>query len=61
MYSFTDKGGNKVVLRPEGTAGAMRFVVNNTSLMQNIEKESVKMWYMGPMYRYERPQAGRMR
>ena len=61
MYSFTDKGGNDVVLRPEGTAGAMRFVVNNKSLIQNIEKEAVKMWYMGPMYRYERPQAGRMR
>jgi histidyl-tRNA synthetase len=61
MYSFTDLGNNELVLRPEGTAGAMRFLLNNQPLLSTIEKEPVKMWYMGPMFRYERPQNGRMR
>ena len=61
MYAFTDLGGNDLVLRPEGTAGAMRYLINDPSLMQNIEKEAQKMWYWGPMFRYERPQAGRLR
>ena len=61
MYAFTDKGGRDVVIRPEGTAGAMRFLLENKSLMQNIDKKAVKMWYMGAMYRYERPQTGRNR
>jgi len=61
MYSFSDLGKNELVLRPEGTAGAVRFLLNNPSLMQHIEKEAVKMWYWGPMFRYERPQAGRLR
>ena len=61
MYSFKDLGGNDLVLRPEGTAGAIRHLLNNNFLMQHIEKEPVKVWYWGPMFRYERPQAGRLR
>ena len=55
MYAFKDLGGNDLVLRPEGTAGAMRFLLNNQKLMQHIEKDPVRMWYWGAMYRYERP------
>ena len=55
MYSFKDLGKNELVLRPEGTAGAMRFLINNTEMMKHIEKEPAKMWYWGAMYRYERP------
>jgi histidyl-tRNA synthetase len=40
MYAFKDLGGNELVLRPEGTAGAMRFLMNNQSLLTNIEKEA---------------------
>ena len=61
MYSFKDLGGNHLVLRPEGTAGAMRFLMNNQDLVANIEKEAQKMWYWGSMFRHERPQAGRLR
>ena len=61
MYAFKDLGENELVLRPEGTAGAIRQMLNTPNLMQFIEKEPVKMWYWGPMYRYERPQAGRLR
>lgn len=61
MYNFTDLGGNELVLRPEGTAGAMRFLLADKALVRTIEKEPVRMWYWGPMFRYERPQAGRLR
>lgn len=61
MYSFKDLGGNDLVLRPEGTAGAIRMMLNNPNLMQFAEKEPAKMYYWGPMFRYERPQAGRLR
>ena len=61
MYCFKDLGGNDVVLRPEGTAGAMRFLMSEKELLANIGKEQVKMYYSGPMYRYERPQTGRLR
>ena len=49
------------MLRPEGTAGAMRFAINDTEILKHIEKVPAKLWYWGPMFRYERPQAGRMR
>ncbi len=55
MYSFTDQSDTKVVLRPEGTAGCMRWLLSQNNLMNTIEKEPVKLWYHGPMFRYERP------
>ncbi|HSD35845.1 MAG TPA: histidine--tRNA ligase [Alphaproteobacteria bacterium] len=57
MYSFTDKGGEELTLRPEGTAGVARAVVSN-GLAQELP---LKFFYAGPMFRYERPQKGRMR
>ena len=61
MYAFKDQGKNSVVLRPEGTASCMRWLTNESDLINTIEKEPVKLWYHGPMFRYERPQAGRLR
>lgn len=58
MYSFLDKGGEPVTLRPEGTAGVVRAYIEH-SLGQ--QQEVNKLWYMGPMFRYERPQKGRLR
>ena len=57
MYSFTDKGGEEITLRPEGTAGVARAVVSN-GLSQELP---AKFFYAGPMFRYERPQKGRLR
>ncbi|HWI41089.1 MAG TPA: histidine--tRNA ligase [Verrucomicrobiae bacterium] len=58
MYSFTDKGGNAVTLRPEGTAGAIRaFIEHKLHAADSV----TKLYYMGPMFRYERPQKGRYR
>jgi len=57
MYTFTDKGGDTLSLRPEGTAGVMRAYLSN-GLQQNLP---VKFFYEGPMFRYERPQKGRYR
>jgi histidyl-tRNA synthetase len=57
MYSFTDKGGEAVTLRPEGTAGAVRAFISNG--LQNATPW--KVFYAGPMFRYERPQKGRYR
>ena len=62
--SITDKAGkvkDRNVLRPEGTAGVLRAILRDTELMQNMRKETVKVWYWGPMFRHERPQAGRLR
>jgi histidyl-tRNA synthetase len=58
MYTFDDRGGRSVTLRPEGTAGVVR-----ACLEQNLFKQSPvhKLYYVGPMFRYERPQAGRYR
>ncbi len=58
MYTFEDRGGRSVTLRPEGTAGVVR-----ACLEQSVFKQSPvqKLYYVGPMYRYERPQAGRYR
>ncbi len=58
MYSFIDKGEENVTLRPEMTASVARAYVNHGMLNQ---PQPVKMWYVGPNYRYERPQAGRFR
>ena len=57
MYSFTDRGGEPVTLRPEGTAGVCRALVSN-GLTQSLPQ---KVFYAGPMFRYERPQEGRYR
>src|SRR5579859_5278184 len=58
MFSFTTRGGDAVSLRPEGTAGVVRAFVQN-GLAQS--DPSARFWYLGPMYRYERPQKGRQR
>ena len=58
MYTFEDRGGRSVTLRPEGTAGVMRAVIEH-----NLDRGQlpVKLTYSGPFFRYERPQAGRYR
>ena len=56
-YTFSDRGGEQITLRPEGTAPVMRAIVSN-GLMQHIP---LKLFYTGPMFRYERPQKGRYR
>lgn len=58
MYTFTDKGGNSVTLRPEGTAGVMRAFIEHKLYAQDPIS---KLYYLGPMFRYERPQKGRYR
>ncbi len=58
MYSFTDRGGRSLTLRPEGTAGAARaYVQHHKTLADTVQR----WWYCGPMYRAERPQKGRYR
>src|SRR5437868_3591989 len=57
MYTFTDRGGEEVTLRPENTAGVVRAVISN-GLAQSAP---LKFFYSGPMFRYERPQKGRFR
>lgn len=58
MYTFSDKGGRSVTLRPEGTASAARLVIEN-SLYAGVLP--LKLWYIISCFRYEKPQAGRMR
>jgi len=58
MYQFEDKGGNDVCMRPEGTAGVVRSFVHAKLDRQPIKQ---KFYYYGPMFRYERPQKGRLR
>ncbi|MBT6254196.1 histidine--tRNA ligase [Candidatus Uhrbacteria bacterium] len=58
MYNFIDKGESKVALRPEATASVARAYINHGML--NLP-QPVKLWYMGPMFRYDRPQSGRYR
>jgi histidyl-tRNA synthetase len=58
MYTFRTKGGDLVSLRPEGTAPVMRAYIEHG--MHNLP-QPVKLWYLGPFFRYERPQAGRFR
>ena len=56
MYTFADRNDDSMTLRPEGTAGCVRAVVQH-----NLAVKPQRLWYMGPMFRYERPQKGRQR
>jgi len=58
MYTFIDRGERSCTLRPEGTASVARALIQNGTLSNHPLQ---KLWYMGPMFRYERPQAGRQR
>lgn len=58
-YDFVDRGERKMTLRPEGTAGVVRSFIENK--MYGRASQPTKLWYFGPMYRYERPQSGRYR
>jgi histidyl-tRNA synthetase len=58
MYTFIDKGGESVTLRPEMTAALVRSVIQN-SLAYDVS--TLRLWYFGPFFRYERPQKGRLR
>ena len=57
MYTFEDRSGDSLSLRPEGTAGCVRACLEH-NLTYNQEQ---RLWYMGPMFRHERPQKGRYR
>src|SRR5690554_5507868 len=57
-YNFYDKGNRLLTLRPEGTAGIVRSYIENKLYAQ---KDVYKLWYVGPNFRYERPQKGRYR
>ena len=57
MYTFADRGGEEVTLRPENTAGVVRAILSNGLTQQT----PLKLFYTGPMFRYERPQKGRFR
>src|SRR5262245_56228581 len=58
-YTFDDRGGRSLTLRPEGTAGVVRAAIENGLL--NDQGARVKLYYVGPNFRYERPAAGRYR
>ena len=57
MYTFTDRNGEQLTLRPEGTASCVRAGIEH-GLFHN---QTQKLWYIGPMFRHERPQKGRQR
>lgn len=57
MYTFEDRNGDSMTLRPEGTAGCVRAAIEHGML----HNQTQKLWYAGPMFRYERPQKGRYR
>lgn len=57
MYTFEDRGGESISLRPEGTAGCVRAAIQHGLLHNQVQR----LWYGGPMFRYERPQKGRYR
>ncbi|KAB7667294.1 histidine--tRNA ligase [Bacillus sp. B1-b2] len=59
MYTFEDRGKRSLTLRPEGTAAVVRSFVENK--MHGLAAQPIKLFYMGQMFRYERPQAGRFR
>jgi histidyl-tRNA synthetase len=59
MYTFEDRAGRSMTLRPEGTAPVVRSFVENK--MYGDPNQPIKLYYIGPMFRYERPQAGRFR
>jgi len=56
IYSFNDRNDKTIAMRPEGTASVIRAIVE-----KKLDQENHKLWYMGPMWRYERPQKGRYR
>ena len=58
MYTFHDRGDRSITLRPEGTAGVVRSLIEHGLVTQGGVQ---RLWYTGPMFRYERPQAGRQR
>lgn len=58
MYTFTDKGGESITLRPEATAALVRAIIQNSL---NHDNPILRLWYFGPFFRYERPQKGRLR
>lgn len=58
MYTFLDRNDESITVRPEGTAGCVRACIEHT-LLRNQQQQ--RLWYMGPMCRYERPQKGRLR
>ncbi len=57
MYTFADRNGDSLTLRPEGTAGCVRAGIENGLLHNQVQR----LWYLGPMFRHERPQKGRYR
>lgn len=57
MYTFDDRNGDSLTMRPEGTASCVRACEQNGLLYNQVQR----LWYMGPMFRYERPQKGRLR
>ncbi|MGD2116972.1 MAG: histidine--tRNA ligase [Chromatiales bacterium] len=57
MYTFDDRNGDSLTLRPEGTAGCVRAGIENGLLHNQVQR----LWYQGPMFRHERPQKGRYR
>ncbi|GMQ88612.1 MAG: histidine--tRNA ligase [Gammaproteobacteria bacterium] len=57
MYTFTDRNGDSLTLRPEGTAGCVRACIQHSL----INRQTQRLWYAGPMFRHERPQRGRYR
>ncbi|HAK6119654.1 TPA: histidine--tRNA ligase [Salmonella enterica] len=57
MYDFKDKSGEHITLRPEGTSGCVRSLIEHNLCYKNQQR----LWYLGPMFRYERPQKGRLR
>ncbi|MBN2018162.1 MAG: histidine--tRNA ligase [Candidatus Cloacimonetes bacterium] len=59
MYTFQDKKGRELALRPEGTASIARMVVDHA--LHSSKREPLRLWYEGPMFRYSRPQKGRYR
>ena len=56
IYSFNDRNDKSIALRPEGTAGVIRAIIE-----KKLDQSAHKLWYLGPMWRYERPQKGRYR
>ncbi|MFN3306823.1 MAG: histidine--tRNA ligase [Candidatus Kapaibacteriota bacterium] len=58
MYTFSDRGGDSITLRPEMTASVVRSIIQHNLLSQS---SILRLWYYGPLFRYERPQKGRLR
>jgi len=57
MYTFVDRNGDSLTLRPEGTAGCVRAGIEHSLFYKQVQR----LWYLGPMFRHERPQKGRYR